>query len=313
VKSQNLQGPLKRSFTIDVLGRLPIFLAVAERRSFSAAAAELGISPSAASQAVARLEAELGVTLLVRTTRSVRTTDTGARLIEQIAPSITAACGALQAVADAATKPMGVLRLNVPRVAVRCGLRRILTAFAAEQPEVKLDITVNDHLVDIVKDGFDAGVRSRESVQKDMVVARLTGPIRFVVVGSPSYLKHHGQPKHPRDLTRHSCLGWHSLAATANYRWEFQERRREIEVAVSGPIVSNDADVLIAGALDGLGLTYVTECEVAAQIGAGQLVTVLDRFAIEVSGLFLYYPTAARKIPKLQAFVACARSALQAG
>src|SRR5262245_11162749 len=205
-------------------GRLPIFLAVAARGSFSGAASELGISPSAASQAVARLEAELGTTLLVRTTRSVRVTDAGARLVEQTAPSVATLRDALEGMVGAQEKPMGALRLNVPRVAVRCGLRRVLAAFAVEYPEVKVDATVDDHPVDIVRDGFDAGIRSRKSVQKDMVVSRLTGPIRFVVVGSPRYLAAHGRPKRPQDLTRHRCLGWHSIASTTLYRWEFQDR-----------------------------------------------------------------------------------------
>ena len=305
-----MQGILKHRFIINggVLGRLPIFLAVAARRSFSAAAADLGISPSAASQAVARLEAELGVALLLRTTRSVSLTDAGARLAEQTAPPVAAAQQALESIAAAPEQPMGPLRLNVPRVAIRCGLRRVLTTFVAAHPEVTVDVTVDDHLVDIVREGFDAGVRARESVQKDMVVSRLTGPIRFVVVGSPGYLAAHGRPRRPHDLPAHRCLGWHQVTSTARYRWEFQDRGRDLEVAVTGPLVSNDADILIGAAQDGMGLAYVTEHEVATQVTSGELVTVLDRFAVEVSGLFLYYPRAARTIPKLRAFVEWAKS-----
>src|SRR5262245_24444554 len=293
-------------------GRLPIFIAVATRGSFSGAASELGISPSAASQAVARLEAELGVTLLVRTTRSVRVTDAGARLVDQTAQAILATHDALAGMADVHAKPIGPLRLSVPRVAVRCGLRRVLTAFATAHPDVIVDVTVDDRLVDIVKDGFDAGVRARESVQKDMIVTRLTDPIRFVVVGSPRYLAVQGRPKRPHDLTAHRCLGWHSLSSAAPYRWEFQDRGRDLEVAVNGPIASNDADILIGAALDGVGLAYVTEREVEAHVASGELVTVLDRFANEVSGLFLYYPSAGRRIPKLCAFAQCARETLSA-
>jgi DNA-binding transcriptional LysR family regulator len=303
---------LKQDFTIrnGALGRLPIFLAVAAKKSFSAAAGELGISASAASQAVARLESELGVVLLVRTTRSVQVTDAGARLVDQTAIAMATARDALVATAEVREPFMGALRLSVPRVAVRCGFRHVLRAFAVSHPEITVDINVDDRLVDIVKDGFDAGVRARESVQKDMVTSPLTGPIRFVVVGAPAYLAAHGRPKHPSDLVNHRCLGWHSLASHTPYRWEFEQRGRDLEVAVSGPLASNDADLLISGAEDGLGLAYVTEYEVERQIASGVLTVVLKEFAIEVPGLFLYYPRAARTIPKIRAFIDSARATL---
>lgn len=292
------------------LGRLPIFLAVAAKQSFSLAAAELGISASAVSQAVLRLEAELGVALLVRTTRSVQVTDAGARLVQETATSIAAARDALAGIAVAHERPMGVLRLNVPRVAIRSGLRRVLSAFAASHPDVTVDVNVDDRLVDIVKDGFDAGVRARASVQKDMVTSPLSGPIRFVVVGAPSYLAAHGRPKHPNDLVGHRCLGWHSLTSRTPYRWEFTRRGRDVEVAVTGPLASNDADVLVAAAEDGLGLAYVTEYEVRRQVDAGALEILLEPYAAFVPGLFLYYPRAASTIPKVRAFIDSARATL---
>ena len=213
VNRRNVHAALKQGFIIrnGALGRLPIFLAVAAKKSFSAAAGELGISASAASQAIARLESELGVVLLVRTTRSVQVTDAGARLVEQTATAMAAARDALAAIADAHEPPMGVLRLSVPRVALRCGFRHVLRAFAVAHPEITVDINVDDRLVDIVKDGFDAGVRSRESVQKDMVTSPLTGPIRFVVVGAPAYLAAHGRPEAPQ-RSRQSPLPWMASA-----------------------------------------------------------------------------------------------------
>ncbi|MCB9584975.1 MAG: LysR family transcriptional regulator [Polyangiaceae bacterium] len=289
-----------------MLGRLASFLSVAELRSFSKAARVLGMSPSAVSQAVSQLEAELDVVLLVRSTRSVRVTDVGARLVSEAGGSIRAAQNALSAIGAGDEPPWGKLRLSVPRVAVRCGLAPVLLEFAKRYPDVTVDVTVDDRTVDIVADGYDAGVRSRESTQKDMLTARLTAPIRFVVVGSPEYFASHGVPKRPEDLLQHTCLGWHSLASENEYRWEFQRRGKDLEIAVTGNIVSNDHDVLVQAALDGLGLAYTTLPEVAPELEAGSLKAVLESFSVSVPGLFLYYPASSRKLPKLRAFVDCA-------
>jgi DNA-binding transcriptional LysR family regulator len=151
--------------------------------------------------------------------------------------------------------------------------------------------------------GFDAGVRSRESTEKDMIAVRLTPPTRFVVVGSKRYFAKRGRPKHPRDLVDHACLGWRPLGATADYRWEFTQRGRDFDVAVTGPIVSNDADMLVACAEARIGLAYATEFDVASR----PLERVLESYAPSVCGLFLYYPTAARSVPNLRAFVTCAQ------
>jgi DNA-binding transcriptional LysR family regulator len=170
---------------------------------------------------------------------------------------------------------------------------------------VRVEAVVDDRRVDIVREGFDAGVRSRESTEKDMIAVRLTPPIRFVVVGSKRYFAKRGCPKHPRDLVDHACLGWRPLGATADYRWEFTQRGRDFDVAVTGPVVSNDADMLIACAEAGMGLAYATETEVASR----KLERVLEPYAPSVSGLFLYYPRAARSVPNLRAFVTCAQKA----
>jgi DNA-binding transcriptional LysR family regulator len=286
-----------------VIRELPVFVAVAEKRSFTGAAKALGISASAASQAVGRLERSLATTLFVRTTRSVNLTDAGVQLFERARPAVTDALAAMDEVASLGARPRGWLRLSVPRIASRAGFERILAAFAREQPEVRVEVAVDDRRADIVGEGFDAGVRSRESTEKDMIAVRLTPPIRFVVVGSKRYLAKHGRPKHPRDLVDHACLGWRPLLATADYRWEFTQRGRDFEVAVTGPVVSNDADMLLACAEAGMGLAYATETEVASR----KLERVLEPYAPSVSGLFLYYPSAARSVPNLRAFVSCAQ------
>jgi DNA-binding transcriptional LysR family regulator len=292
------------------LAQLPIFVAVAELRSFTAAAGRLRLSTSAASQAVVRLETELGVTLLNRTTRSVNVTDAGARLLAEVAPALRVASAAL---ANAKTERQGLsgsLRLNVPRIACRVGLPSLLAEYARRHPEVRVEVEVEDRQVDIVKERFDAGIRARASIHKDMIELRLTPPIDFAVVGSKRYFARHPKPKHPRDLVHHACLGWRSLAGGSEYRWEFSDKGRELEVSVRGPLVSNDTELLVACAERDLGLAFVVESEARHALEAGALETALEAYATSVDGLFLYFPTSARGEPKLRAFVECARQLL---
>ncbi len=314
MKSQNTDATLKTDFTIRgaALSRLSVFVSVAERRSFTAGAQAAGMSPSAASQAIARLEEDAGVKLFVRTTRSVSLTDAGVRLLAEAKPALELAYAALSAVTSHRDVPSGILKLNVPRIASRLGLPSVLTDYTQKHPEVRVDVVVDDRQVNLVRDGFDAGIRSREAIHKDMIRVRISAPARFVVVGSKRYFALHGRPQHPRELVNHICLGWRSLAGGGEYRWEFTEGVRDYEVVVSGPIVSNDTDLLIACALQGLGLAFVVEAEVERQIATGKLQTALLDYAIEVPGLFLYFPRDARHVPKVRAFAECARQATRA-
>lgn len=289
------------------LAQLPVFMAVAELRSFTAAARHLRLSTSATSQAIARLETELGVTLLNRTTRSVNVTDAGARLLEQVAPALRAASAALLEAKTERQGLSGSLRLNVPRIACRVGLPALLAEYARRHPEVRVEVEVEDRQVDIVKERFDAGIRARASIHKDMVEVRLTPPIRFAVVGSKRYFARHPKPKHPRDLVHHACLGWRSLGGDSEYRWEFSEQGQDLEVAVRGPLISNDTELLVACAERDLGLAFVVASEARRELDAGILETVLDDYATSVDGLFLYFPTSARGAPKLRALLDCAR------
>ena len=308
MNGQNTEGIVKRSFMMrSAFAQLPIFVAVAERLNFTAAARLLGISASAVSQAVERLEREIGQPLLIRTTRSVHLTEAGTRLLERATIAVSAGAQALAVARTSEAQTSGVLRLNVPRIACCVGLPGLLARYARENPRVRSDIVVDDRRIDIVKGGFDVGIRSRESVRKDMAIARMTAPIRFVVVGSPAYFARHGRPSRPRDLVRHACLGWKPLSGESRYRWEFRNGARELDVAVSGPIVSNDSALLAQCAAEGLGLAFVTADEVALALRTGLLETVLDAYATESDGLFLYYPRSARKQPNLAAFIACAR------
>jgi DNA-binding transcriptional LysR family regulator len=300
---------MQQDFTIqrDSLGRLPIFLAVAERRSFSAAATALALSPSAVSQAIAALERELGTALFVRTTRSVNLTDAGKRLAHDARPAVAVLTAALETTAARREELSGTLRLNVPHLACHLVLPPLLTAYVRKHPEMRVDVVVDDRNVDIVADGFDAGVRLHEEVQKDMVAVRISAAFRFVVVASPAYFERHGEPRHPEDLVRHACLPWRSLTTGAVWRWEFEHEGRELEIAVDGPVTSTDAHVLVACACEGLGFAYVPEHDVRRELATGRLRHVLDSYCLEVPGLFLYYPRAAQRVPKLAAFVACAR------
>jgi DNA-binding transcriptional LysR family regulator len=290
-----------------LLAQLPVFLAVAEKKSFTRAGLELGISASAVSQSIQRLEKEMGAPLLVRTTRSVNLTELGKRLAADAKPAVERMAAALGSVQNDDRAPSGVLRLNVPRLACHVVLPPILGAFARKHPRVHVDVTVDNRNVDIVADGFDAGIRLREAVEKDMVAVRLSPAMRFVVVAAKRYLTNHPRPQHPRALVEHACLGWRSPTSGTLWRWEFKDGKRPIEVAVNGPLSSSDPDLLLRAARDGLGLTYVAEHEARSDLAAGRLVSVLDEFCPEVYGLFLYYPRAARQVPKLAAFVECAR------
>lgn len=309
MKASKRHDTLKLDHSIrgNLLTYLPIFLAVAELRSFTAAARSLGMSPSATSQAVARFEAELKTPLFVRTTRSVRLTDAGERLQREVGPAVRAAGAVLHTMRDTVDEPSGVLRLNVPRVASRVVLPQLLELYSRRYPHVRCEVVVDDRRVDIVKDGFDAGIRSSETIHGDMVRVRLTTPRRLVVVGSPGYLARAGRPREPRDLLEHACLGWRSLNGGSAYRWEFVHEGREIDIAVDGPILSNDTTLLLACAEQGLGLALVVDIEAEAALDRGDLETVLDDHSVHVPGLFLYFPRAGRAIPNLRALLACAR------
>ena len=290
------------------LAALTVFLAVAERKSFRAAASALGVSRPAVSQAIARLERDVGTALLVRTTRSVNVTEAGARRAERAGGAVGTALGALAAAAGEEALPSwGPLRLNVPRLACRGSLPSLIAAYTSAHPGARVEVHVDDRNVDIVREGFDAGVRLREAVERDMITARISQPFRFVVVGSKAYLARRGRPRHPRDLVDHACVVWRSPTTNDVWRWEFEQRGKTLEVAVDGAVSTNDEDMLVAATGEGLGLAYVAEHAVRAELAAKELETVLEPFCPEVPGLFLYYPRAARNVPKLAAFVACAR------
>src|SRR5690349_15977247 len=248
--------------------QLQVFLAVARLRSFSGAARELGVSTPAVSQAVRQLERQLRVVLLTRTTRSVSLTDAGRRLVESAGPGLGQALAALTEVSAQPGETVGRVRLSVPRTAVPYVISPVVPTFRARHPRVEVEVVVEDRFVDIVAEGYDAGVRLSEAIERDMVQVRLTDSFRFVVVGAPSYLERHGTPQRPEDLLRHECIGFRALSTGALYAWELERGRRTWRVPVRGGVVTNDGLGTVALAARGVGLAYVFEPAAATHLRA---------------------------------------------
>ncbi|AKQ70292.1 Transcriptional regulator [Myxococcus hansupus] len=290
------------------LNALNAFLAVGRKRSFSAAAKELGVSGSALSQSVRQLEARVGVPLLVRTTRSVALTDAGRRLLESAGPPVEQALQALKAATARPGEVTGSLRLTVPSVAVSPVATPILTRFHQRHPRVEVELRVEDRLVDIVAEGLDAGIRMSEALERDMVQVRLSeGDDRFVVVGSPAYLKRRGMPERPKDLLTHDCICIRSPTSGAIYQWELERGSRSWRVPVRGPVITGEWRAMVELAEAGVGLAYVFEPSVKKRLERGTLRLVLEPYAAKVEGFFLYFPSRAQVSPAMRAFVDVAR------
>lgn len=287
----------------DELDGITVFLAVAEQRSFTRAAAAFDVTPSAVSQAMTTLEERLGVRLLQRTTRSVGLTEAGARALERLRPAVAEVRAAFEDVAQLRDRPSGTLRLNVSRVASRLVLEPVLAEFLAAHPDVDVETRVDDGLSDVVASGFDAGIRLGEALERDMVAVRIGADERSAVVGSPRYFREHGAPRHPRELHAHACIQWRQTSSGGVYRWEFSENGRDFEAAVGGRVTTNDVDLMLRMALDGVGLAYLFESTVQRELEKKRLLRVLGEFCPPFPGLYLYYPSRVHVSPKLRAFV----------
>jgi DNA-binding transcriptional LysR family regulator len=284
------------------LNALAGFLAVARRRSFATAAAELRISPSALSQSVRQLEARLGVPLLKRTTRSVALTEEGRRLLEHAGPGIHQALEALKAASARTGEVTGTVRLNVPEIAIRSVITPLLPRFLERYPQVEVEVLVENRRADIVSEGFDAGIRLEESLERDMVRVRLSEGFRFVVVGAPAYLKRRGTPEKPEDLLQHECIGYRGTNGML-FSWDLERGRRNWHVPVRGKVTTNDPTVMLDLAEAGVGLTYTPEPQALPRLTRGGLRLVLEPYAAWVPGLFLYFPHRAQISPAFRAFL----------
>ncbi|RKH11736.1 LysR family transcriptional regulator [Corallococcus sp. CA053C] len=289
-----------------LLSQLQMFLAVARLRSFSGAARELSVSTAAVSQAVSRLEKQLRVVLLTRTTRSVTVTDAGRRLVEEAGPGIGQALAALTTVSAQPGEAVGRLRLSAPRMAVPF-ITPVLSGFRARHPRVEVEVVIEDRFVDIVAEGYDAGVRLTEAIERDMVQLRLTGAFRFVVVGAPSYLARHGMPQRPEELLRHECITFRSQTTGTLYAWELERGRKTWRVPARGGMVTGDSQLMLSLAEAGAGLVYAFEPSVQEQLRTGRLKVVLEAYAPTVPGFFLYFPSRAQRSGPLRLFVEAAR------
>ncbi|AQA00190.1 LysR family transcriptional regulator [Sphingopyxis sp. QXT-31] len=295
---------MKQDLTIPhgVLDGIEAFLRVAERRSFSAAAADLGVSPSAISQTIKSLEARVGAPLFMRTTRSVGLTQAGEMFFERAAPAYAGLGDAYEAARNLGNRPAGRLRINLMRGAVQPLFEPIIAGFCETYPEIELEIYAEDALTDLSANGFDAGVRMGESLDADVIAVRLTGPFRFVAVAAPAYLDKHGRPETPDELRDHRCVRMR-LGSGALMPWTFEKGNREFEVGVTGPVIVNDFTAMMVAVHAGVAMGMTAEPVVKAQVAAGQLELVLGDYACSTSGLFLYYPSRKQVMPKLRAFI----------
>ncbi|RUL78322.1 LysR family transcriptional regulator [Dyella choica] len=287
---------------------LRAFLAIAEYGSFTRAAAELEVTPSALSQTMQQLEHQLGTRLLQRTTRRVGLTEAGHEMLQRIAPALSELDLALDAVRQHGDRPRGSLRLTVPKVAAQSVIEPLLGEFMARWPDVQLDIRVENNLTDLVAEGLDAGIRLGERLQRDMVAVPIGGPMRSVVVGAPAYFERRGHPKEPKELQHHNCIKHRLDSSGAIYRWEFAHRSgpqkgRWYEIAVDGSLTVNDVPLALRAAEDGIGLACVLDISARAALDAGRLESVLDPWLPPFDGFYLYYPSRFQVPPKLRVFI----------
>ena len=288
--------------TIPNLTAFEAFLAVAKHGSFRRAAAERGVSSSALSHAMRGLEERLGVRLFNRTNRSIHLTAAGEHLLRRVGPALDDIGEAVAELGLLRRRPAGTLRLNVPRNANELVIRPVLARFLHAHPAVTLEVTTEDALVDIVAGGFDAGIRAGQHLGLDMICVPVEPPLRFAVVGAQAYLAARGTPGAPHDLADHACIG-RRYPGGARYTWVFARDGEEVEVPVSGPLVADDRALIVAAALDGVGLAHIHEAFVSDAIARGALVRVLADWCPPLPSFFLYYPGRRQPPAPLRAFI----------
>jgi len=290
---------MRRETVSDLLA----FLAVARERSFTKAAAKLGVSQSALSHTLRGLESRLGVRLLTRTTRSVSPTDAGERLLQTVAPRLEEIEAELDALGALREKPAGAIRISAGEHATNTILRPALAKFLPAYPDIKVEIAVDHRMIDIVAERFDAGVRNGEQIAKDMIAVRIGPDMRMAVVGTPSCFGKRPAPKKPQDLTEHNCINLRLPTLGGLYAWEFEKGGRELKVRVDGQVTLNGTNQMLNAALAGLGLAYVPEDLVQPHIGQGRLKRVLDDWCPPFPGYHLYYPSRRQSSPAFSLLV----------
>lgn len=288
---------------VDDFEGISVFLAIAEARNFRVASERLGVTRSAVSQALQRLEDRIGVALVQRTTRSVRLTEAGELFYETVRLSADQVSAAVQAVREVEAHPSGRLRIAVSSIAESFLSGSLLAGFIEAFPKVRLDLTITDEEFDIVEAGFDAGVRLGEVIEQDMIALPVSAEQRQCAVASPGYIERHGSPGHPRDLPMHVCVGWRPRADAAPYRWEFTEDGRDFDVSVDPAVTTNDMGVMIRMARAGAGITFGMMETFQPYIERGELVALLEAYCPPFAGFYLYYPRRHRQPLKLRALI----------
>ena len=290
----------------DELSVLAAFLAVADERSFTRAAKRLNISTSGLSHAIRRLEEQIGVRLLTRTTRSVSPTDAGEQLLAQLRPALSDIRGVLTTLSGLQSTPVGRVRLLCPRVATKTVIRPKLGQFVRDYPGVELEITSDDTRVDLVSAGYDAGIQFGEYIAQDMVAVRVSPDLRPAVVGAPAYFESHPKPASPRDVLSHQCIRFRHRGESV-YKWELDKGDESLTISVHGSLLLDDVDLVIQAALEGAGLAWVTEDRIAEHLESGALIRVLEDWCPAFPGFFLYYPTRKQQPAALRALITTLR------
>jgi DNA-binding transcriptional LysR family regulator len=285
------------------LDAIAVFASVAEAKGFRAAGDRLGVTASAVSQAVSRLEKRLGVTLIRRTTRSVNLTEAGEQLYASVRPALEQVRSAVDSVSELSREPRGTVRLLISPGAELFLRDNVLAGFLDAHRYVQLDLAVSADARDIVSSGYDAGIQLGEVIDRDMIAVPVSGDLKLAVVGSPSYFATHRKPRHPRDLVDHQCINWHPTLDAPPYRWEFSEKGREFSVAVPTRVLTTDPSLIVRLARAGVGLAMTYESQVRNEIKSGELVLVLDDYATPFPGFYLYYPQRQHASPALRAFL----------
>lgn len=295
---------MKQNFTVrqGALDGVEAFLSVARHRNFRRAAADLGVTPSAISQAVRALEVRVGAALFIRTTRSVGLTEAGERFLSRAKPAFEELVAASEAARELGQRPSGLLRLSVPPSVVPVLLEPLIASFCQAHPEIEVEIAANEQLVELAAEGFDAGIRLGQFVAADMVAVRLTPPFPFVVVGSLDYLHRRSRPERIDDLRHHACLRMRRSDGSIA-PWPFINGNKPVEAIVSGPLIAHDYPTLIGAAIQGVGLAQVPGPLAKVPIGDGRLQVLLTPFAVTLPGVFLYHPGRRQVLPKLRAFI----------
>ena len=280
---------------------LAAFATVVEERSFTRAAARLGVSQSALSHSMRSLEKRMGVQLIARTTRSVSATAAGTALLQELAPALEKIGRAVAETMQLRERPAGRIRLIIPRSAAEIVLMPKLAAFTRKYPDIVLEVTSSNDPVDLVAGEYDAGVQLGEYIQRDMIAVRVTGEMRLAVVGSPAYFQSHPIPRHPQDLKDHSCIGFRFT--NGMYRWEFEKGRKALTVSPQGPVSFDDPDLVIQAVLDGVGIGTSMEGNLAVLLNRKRLVQVLQDWCPSFPGYFLYYPSRRNQPAALAALI----------